>query len=142
MNAAQQVCIGVAVLIDTTACGQILIWDLSLWSQMCYHWTTVFCRPHAHPHTFNSPLSGTTWVCRFQKGKNQSEFTEARDSEWQWHQMDHMQTYTSLQTDSHTSTSPPAPHHNVIVEKFGYLDPQLHSHLVFIEETLDGWNLQ
>jgi len=29
---------------------------------------------------------------------------EARDSEWQWHQLGHMQVYTSLQTDNHTST--------------------------------------
>ena len=32
--------------------------------------------------------------------------TEARDSEWQWHQLGHMQVCTSLQTDSHTSTPP------------------------------------
>jgi len=31
---------------------------------------------------------------------------EARDSEWQWHQLDHMQVSTSLQTDNHASTSP------------------------------------
>ena len=31
---------------------------------------------------------------------------EARDSEWQWHQLGHMQVCTSLQTDSHTSTPP------------------------------------
>jgi len=33
-------------------------------------------------------------------------FTEARGSEWQWHQLGHMQVYTSLQTDNHTSTPP------------------------------------
>ena len=32
--------------------------------------------------------------------------TEARDSEWQWHQLGHMQVCTSLQTDSNTSTPP------------------------------------
>jgi len=26
------------------------------------------------------------------------DFTEARDSEWQWHQLGHMQVCTSLQT--------------------------------------------
>ena len=31
---------------------------------------------------------------------------EARDSEWQWHQLGHMQVCTSLQTDNHASTSP------------------------------------
>jgi len=34
------------------------------------------------------------------------DFTEARDSEWQWHQLDRMQVCTSLQTDNHTSTPP------------------------------------
>jgi len=34
------------------------------------------------------------------------DFTEARDSEWQWHQVGRMQVHTSLQTDNHASTSP------------------------------------
>jgi len=33
-------------------------------------------------HTFNDPLSKTTWVSQYQKGKNNLDFTEARDSEW------------------------------------------------------------
>ena len=32
------------------------------------------------------------------------DFTEARDSEWQWHQLGHTQDCTSLQTDNHAST--------------------------------------
>jgi len=36
-------------------------------------------------------LSGTTRVSRYQKGKTNLDFTEARDSEWQWHQLGHMQ---------------------------------------------------
>ena len=59
-----------------------------------------------HRHPFNGPLSGTTRVSRYQKGKTNLDFTEARDSEWQWHQLDHMQDCTSLQTDNHTSTPP------------------------------------
>jgi len=35
-----------------------------------------------------------------------SGFTEARDSEWQWHQLGHMQVCISLQTDNHASTAP------------------------------------
>jgi len=34
------------------------------------------------------------------------DFTEARDSEWQWRQLGHMQGCTSLQTDNHASTPP------------------------------------
>jgi len=41
-----------------------------------------------------------------QKGKTNLDFTEARDSEWQWHQLGHMQVCTSLQTDNHTNISP------------------------------------
>jgi len=45
-------------------------------------------------------------VSRYQKGKTNLDFTEARDSEWQWHQLGRMQVGTSLQTDNHASTSP------------------------------------
>ena len=57
-------------------------------------------------HPFNGPLSWTTRVSQYQKGKTNLDFTEARDSEWQWHQLGHMQVCTSLQTDNHTSTPP------------------------------------
>jgi len=43
-------------------------------------------------------------VSRYQKGKTNLDFTEARDSEWQWHQLGHMQVCTLLQTDNHAST--------------------------------------
>ena len=43
-----------------------------------------------HTHTFKTNL----------------DFSEARGSEWQWHQLGHMQVCTSLQTDNHTSTPP------------------------------------
>ena len=33
-----------------------------------------------HTHTFNGPFSGTTQVSRYQKGKTNLDFTEARDS--------------------------------------------------------------
>jgi len=35
----------------------------------------------AHTHPFNGPLSGTTRVSQYQKGKINLDFTEARDSE-------------------------------------------------------------
>jgi len=41
----------------------------------------------AHTHPFNGPFSGTTRVSRYQKGKTNLDFTEARDSDWQWHQL-------------------------------------------------------
>ena len=45
-------------------------------------------------------------VSRYQKGKTNLDFTEARDCEWQWHQLGHMQVCTSLQTDNHASNPP------------------------------------
>jgi len=45
-------------------------------------------------------------VSRHQKGRTNLDFTEARDGEWQWHQLEHMQVSTSLQTDNHASTPP------------------------------------
>jgi len=41
-------------------------------------------------------------VSRYQKGKTDLDFAEARDSEWQWNP----QVCTSLQTDNHASTPP------------------------------------
>jgi len=38
--------------------------------------------------------------------KTNLDFTQARDSEWQWHQLGHMQVCTSLQSDNHASTPP------------------------------------
>ena len=46
------------------------------------------------------------WFSFFQHRAKWLDFTEARDSEWQWHQLGHMQVCTSLQTDNHTSTPP------------------------------------
>jgi len=43
----------------------------------------------------------------YQKGKTNLDFTEASASEWQWHQLGHMQVCTLLQTTT------PAPHHSV-----------------------------
>jgi len=64
---------------------------------------------NTHTHPFNGPLSGTTRVSGYQKGKTNLDFAEARDSEWQWHQLGHMQVCTSLQTDNHASTTPLMP---------------------------------
>jgi len=45
-------------------------------------------------------------VSQYQKGKTNLDFTGARDSEWQWHQLGRMQVCTLLQTDNHASTPP------------------------------------
>jgi len=60
------------------------------------------CKQCNNTRPFNGPFSGTTRVSRYQKGKTNLDFTEARDSEWQWHQ----QVCISLETDNHASTPP------------------------------------
>ena len=72
---------------------------------------TFFCLPqftvlNTHTRTFNGPFSRSTRVSQYQKGKTSLDFTEVRDNEWQWHQLDHMQVCTSIQTDNHASTPP------------------------------------
>jgi len=48
----------------------------------------------------------TTWVTSTRKVKPVWILLEQEMTGWQWHQLDHMQTIcTSLQTDSHASTS-------------------------------------
>ena len=42
----------------------------------------------------------------YQKGKTNLDFTEARNSEWHWHQLGHMHVCTSIQTDNRASTPP------------------------------------
>ena len=61
---------------------------------------------YTHTHPFNGPISGTTQVSQYQKGGTNLDLTEARDSEWQWHQLGHMQVCNLLQTDNHAGTPP------------------------------------
>jgi len=70
--------------------------------------TQKYTQTHTHIHPFNSPFSGTTRVSRYRyrKGKTNLGFTKAKDSEWQWHQLGHMQVCISLQTDIHASNPP------------------------------------
>jgi len=60
-------------------------------------WTCIVKYNNNNTHPFNGPLSGTTQVSRYQ-GKTNLDFTGARDSEWQWHQLGHTQICTLLQT--------------------------------------------
>jgi len=60
---------------------------------------------HTKIHTL-WPFSGTTRVNWCNKGKTDLTFTAARDSEWQWHQLGHMQVCISLQTDNLASSPP------------------------------------
>ena len=78
---------------------------------------------HTHTHTCLTALcpglpgwAGTSLGCfshvknidlrKYWFTKTNLDFTEARDSECQWHQLGHMQVCTSLQIDNHASTLP------------------------------------
>jgi len=74
-----------------------------------YTHTHTHARTHARTHThtrLTALCPGLPRVSRYQKGKTNLDFTEARDGEWQWHQLGHMQVCTWVQTDNHTSTPP------------------------------------
>ena len=59
---------------------------------------------HTHTH-LTALFPGLPGWAGTRKEKTNLDFTEARDSEWQWHQLGHMQVCISLQTDNHASTS-------------------------------------
>jgi len=67
------------------------------------------CSTHTHP--FNGPFSRTTRVGQYQKGKTNLDFTEARDSECQWHQLG---ICRSAPRSRQINT--PAPHHSVFLQ--------------------------
>ena len=70
------------------------------------HWLRSHERTHEHTHPFNDPLSRSTRVSQYQKGKTNLDFTEARHSEWQWHQLI---CKSALRCRQKTM---PAPHHS------------------------------
>ena len=80
--------------------------------QSSAHWwfdvaSYLHTRTHAHTHTRLTALyPGLPGWVGTRKVKTNLDFTEARDSEWQWHQLGHMQVCTSLQTNNHASTPP------------------------------------
>ena len=77
------------------------IWKILLRRILCYV-------AHTHTHPFNGPFSGTTQVSRYQKGKTNLDFTEERDSEWQWYQLDICKSAPCSR-----QITMPAPHHSI-----------------------------
>ena len=60
---------------------------------------------HTHTRAFNGPLSGTTRVSRYQKGKTNLDFTEARGSGINW--------AICKSAPRSRQITMPAPHHSV-----------------------------
>jgi len=69
--------------------GRVVDKELNLWT-------------HRHTHPFNGRLPVTSRLSQYQKGKTDLDFTEARDSEWQWNLL----LCTSFQTDNHACSPP------------------------------------
>ena len=84
--------------------GMQIVLDTKLKCKIDYSYICLLLLLLLQP--FNGLFSRTTWVSRYQKGKTKLDFTGARDSEWQWHQLGYMQVCTSLQTDNHGGTPP------------------------------------
>jgi len=62
---------------------------------------------HTHTHPLNGPFSGTTQVSQYKRGKTNQDFTEARDSEWQWN---------ALSAPRSRQITTPAAHHSVFLK--------------------------
>jgi len=103
------------------AFSHLVVWSIFFTS--CY----LVCHFHARKHTRMHTCTRTRtharmhtcththilWPSRLCPGlsgwagtRTNLNFTEARDSKWQWHQLGHMQICTSPQRDNHVSTSP------------------------------------
>jgi len=67
-------------------------------------------------HPFNGPLSRTTQVSRYQKGKTSPDLLD-QESEWQWYRLGYMQICTSPQITM------PAPHHSFFIGRMPFLPP-------------------
>jgi len=61
-----------------------------------------------HTHPFNGPFSGTTQVSRYQKGKTNLDFTEARDSGISW--------AICKSAPCSRQITMPVPHHSVFLQ--------------------------
>jgi len=64
-----------------TLYSAILHRDISLFNCTAF---TQIPLTETHTHPFNGPFSGSTRVSRYQKGKTNLDFTEARDSGIRW----------------------------------------------------------
>ena len=99
---------------------QVTILPLSSY-YLCHHIQQQQQQQQQHP--FNGPFVRDYPGEPVPEGKNKLDFTEARDGEWEWHQLGHMQVCTSLQTDNHAST----PSLSFFTGRMPFLPPNQHS---------------
>ena len=70
-------------------------------------------------HPFNGLFSRTTWVCQHQKGKPFWILLEQEMMGWQWHQLDHAQSFAPGSREITTSV----PHQSVFTGQMPFLPP-------------------
>ena len=63
-------------------------------------------------------------MSRYQKGKTDLDFSEARDYEWQWHQLGHI----CKSAPRYRQISTPAPHRSVFTGQMPFLPPSQQCH--------------
>jgi len=68
---------------------------------------------HTYTHMFNGLFSRTTWVSRHQKGKPFWILLKKEMMGWQWHQLDHMQSFVPHSRQITT----PVSHHSIFCSK-------------------------
>jgi len=97
-----------------------------------YHWERAHTHTHTRPFFWDHPGEG------YQKGKTNLDFTEARDSEWQWHQLEHMQvcTYSSRQITM------PTPHHSVFYRPDALPAAQPTASKHWRQSTIEQYNIK
>ena len=88
-------------------CGYMLKVKLASHPSDFQHTTTTTTTTTLRPPGLYPGLHGWAGTRKVKSGRyNQSGLTGARDSEWQWHQLGHMQICTSSQTHNHASIPP------------------------------------
>jgi len=100
-------------------CPLSLIVNINLKTQAClqqmhakynkYEWRLIITHKHTHTHTHRNFHFTALWTLAGWAGtRTNLDFTQARDSERQWHQLGHMQICTLPR-----QITTPAPQHSV-----------------------------
>jgi len=85
----------------STQNSSVLAWyektKLNTTKACIYQSNEMYYNTHTHTHLFNSHFFRNTRVSRYQKGTTNLDFTQARDSERQWHQRVHVSRAPSVE---------------------------------------------
>ena len=86
---------------QSTQNSSLLAWyektKLNTTKACIYQSNEMYYNTHTHTHLFNSHFFRNTRVSRYQKGTTNLDFTQARDSERQWHQRVHVSRAPSVE---------------------------------------------